>query len=545
MRERSVVAAAVIEELGGLFMGALQEAGEALATADFAGVEQQVQALGRRVLGRVVEAALAERAATRPAEAPRCAGCGQAQRLVDKARARQLQGLVGDYVLRRAYYHCAGCAQGQAPFDAQVGLGAGSLSPGLARVSCRGGSEDGFETAASGVGETLGLGVTDAAVCRITEGIGEVAEAEVQAAITRAQRGEEVWPAATCRPCPALLLVEVDGVQVHLDDGAWHEMKVGRVAPLGPRVQHDQRSGRTHLALGPSEYCAGLESAEEFWWRVYVTACRLGLGTRPLTVVVLGDGAKWIWERAASFLGVPGVRVVEISDIYHVYEHLWEVGNAVFGHGTPAAATWVEPLKDRLYAEGAAPVLAALDALDPADAAAAEVVRTARESFFPDNAARMDYPAFVARAFPIGSGAVESTCKTLIEAREKQAGMRWSARGAQAVAALRALHRSGRWSAFWQTHPQRRRPPVCPHARARRVVSAAPVPSARPATRALASAGPTPQQIVQPPAPCPPPPAAPARAPSRAAAGSRPRTPPRPAANHPWRHLSVGRPRSA
>ncbi len=130
--------------------------------------------------------------------------------------------------------------------------------------------------------------------------------------------------------------------------------------------------------------------------------------------------------------------------------------HAVFGQGTPAAAAWVEPLKDRLYTEGVAPVLAALDALAPPDAAAADIVRTARENFFGDNVARMDYPAFVARQFPIGSGAIESTCKTLIEAREKQAGMRWSARGAQAVASLRALHRSGGWTAFWQTHPQRR-----------------------------------------------------------------------------------------
>jgi hypothetical protein len=74
----------------------------------------------------------------------------------------------------------------------------------------------------------------------------------------------------------------------------------------------------------------------------------------------------------------------------------------------------------------------------------------------------MDYPSFLARHLPIGSGAIESTGKTLIEKREKGAGMRWSAAGAQEVASLRALHRSGRWQAFWKTHPQRRRPPAPP-----------------------------------------------------------------------------------
>ena len=50
--------------------------------------------------------------------------------------------------------------------------------------------------------------------------------------------------------------------------------------------------------------------------------------------------------------------------------------------------------------------------------------------------------------------------KTLIERRLKGAGMRWTESGAQSVASLRAVYRSGRWDAFWKTHPQRRRPPV-------------------------------------------------------------------------------------
>src|SRR5579871_6615234 len=186
--ERSAWAAVVIEDLGALFMEALRALGPALLHADCDGVEQQVQELGWQVLGRVVEAALAERAATLPATAPCCARCGQPQRLVDRARARHLQGVVGDFVVRRAYYYCAGCQHGEAPFDGQVGLGAGHLSPALARVSCRSGIEEGFDRAASSVGETLGLHLDDDAVWRMTEGIGEVVETEVHAAISRAQQ---------------------------------------------------------------------------------------------------------------------------------------------------------------------------------------------------------------------------------------------------------------------------------------------------------------------------------------------------------------------
>ena len=262
------------------------------------------------------------------------------------------------------------------------------------------------------------------------------------------------------------------------------------------------------------------------------------------TVVVLGDGAEWIWTHARHFLGLAGVEVVEIVDLYHAYEHLWAVGAAVFGVGTAAAAAWVAPLKERLYQAGVVPVLAALAALTPpADAedggaavttapeppetaatppetVVAEVVRKAI-GYFTAHAARMDYPRFVARQFPIGSGAIESACKTLVEQRGKQAGMRWSPAGLQAVLSLRTLHRSGEWTAFWQTHPQRRRPPVG----ARPAAPAAPAtPPPRPAaaadphlTRLPAGRHDAPPPTLPPPRPLPPP------------------APRRPASDHPWR----------
>jgi len=212
------------------------------------------------------------------------------------------------------------------------------------------------------------------------------------------------------------VVLAVDGCQTPLQDG-WHEMKVGRVAPLGPATRTDHHTGRTYLAWGDAAICAGLEGAEDFWWRVAVTAWRGGLGQRTRRVVVLGDGADWIWVRAAHFVGGLGVTVVEVLDIFHAYEHLWEDGRAVFD-APDALAAWAEPLADALYERGATAVLAALDALDPSGPTAAEVLRRER-AYFADNAARMDYPRFVAAQLPIGSGAIESLCKTLIEARER------------------------------------------------------------------------------------------------------------------------------
>ncbi len=157
------------------------------------------------------------------------------------------------------------------------------------------------------------------------------------------------------------------------------------------------------------------------------------------TLVALGDGAEWIWRHARAYLALPGVEVVESIDLSHAYEYLWAVGNAASGEGTAEAAAWVEPLKTRLYTEGASPLHASLTTLartvctppfTAPERAAATAVRRALE-YVTTNAARLDYPAFVARRFPLGSGAVESSCKSVVQARTKGAGMRWSAAGAQ------------------------------------------------------------------------------------------------------------------
>jgi hypothetical protein len=464
---------AIVQELSDYFVHALRQAGPTLLTADLDGMEQQMQDLGRRVLARVVEQAVATRAAVHPSLAPACPQCEAPLRLVDAARERHLQGLVGEYRLVRGYWHCAPCHRGHAPLDAELGVGPGALSPGLARVACRLGIEAAFAPAAEILYETLRVDVPAEAVRRITEGIGQVAEAEQQAAMAAAQAAQEPPPAEVA---PAQLLVAVDGVTVHTE-GDWHEMKVAVVAPLGPETWTDPDSGRVCQTPGPQSLCAGLEPAALFWWRVYCEARRRGLGAATVALlVVLGDGADWIWKSAARFLHVGWAELVEIVDIYHAWEHLWQVANAVYGTGSDAAADWVGPLKVRLLKEGVPPVLAALGALPPAGADAAEVVRKAT-AYFTEHAARMDYPAFLARQLPIGSGVVESANKTLITAREKGAGMRWSGPGAQAVASLRALQRSGRWAAFWATHPQRRRPPVAP--RRPRPTTAQPKPQRR------------------------------------------------------------------
>jgi len=242
------LSATIIRELGEMFVATLTQAGPDLLQTDLDGIEQRLQDLSRQVLGEVVDAVVTTIAAQPGAVAPTCASCHQTLRLVERARSRSLQGLVGDYTVRRAYYVCPQCHQGQAPLDERLGLGPGALSPGLARVACRLGIEDSFGETADALHETLRVKVAREAVRRITEGIGQVAEDEEQALVSRAQAGREPLAVRLAVPLGAALLVEIDGALVHLEDD-WHEVKVGLAAPLGPSTHTDAKTKRETLTM--------------------------------------------------------------------------------------------------------------------------------------------------------------------------------------------------------------------------------------------------------------------------------------------------------
>src|SRR5437763_3736482 len=288
--DRADLSSAIIQEMQALVGEALAAVVPEMLTADLATLEQRVQQVGRVLLGQLLARVAAGHAQLLPRPAC-CADCGG--KLKRQERPRPLVGLVGDYDLQRAYYWCAACKQGAAPLDAALGLGPGTVSPGLTRVVARATVETTFALAVEQVQETLGATLSDETARRLAEQIGAVAEAQTQAAIARAQQGQPVWAEAEVQGADATttLAVEVDGVLVHQEAG-WQEMKVVTVAPLGPDLHIDSDSGRTFLAWGPASYGVGAEEAEDFWWRVYVEARRRGLGTPAVrTIVVLCDGA--------------------------------------------------------------------------------------------------------------------------------------------------------------------------------------------------------------------------------------------------------------
>ncbi len=148
--DRGDLSEAIIQDVSAIVAEELRAAGPDLLTADLDAMEARLQQLSRRVCGATLERVLAVRAIPQ-GERPPCPTCGGLLRLVDGARGRALQGLTGDATLVRPTYVCTrtDCGRGYAPLDADLGVGAETLMPRLARVVCRAGITGAFDEAAT------------------------------------------------------------------------------------------------------------------------------------------------------------------------------------------------------------------------------------------------------------------------------------------------------------------------------------------------------------------------------------------------------------
>jgi hypothetical protein len=189
---------------------------------------------------------------------------------------------------------------------------------------------------------------------------------------------------------------------------------------------------------------AGLEGLRE---QLHAEALRRGLG-QAAGVLVIGDGAVWIWRLADDRFKEARQRL----DFYHAVQHLAAVGRALFGEDKARLKDWLRPLARQLKNQSAVKVVEQLEeilAQLPAGAAAQAVEKEV--NYFHEHQDRMDYRAAKRRGEPIGSGAVESTCRQT-QCRFKRPGQYWSQQGDEALLCLETFWRNGRWHLLFPHH---------------------------------------------------------------------------------------------
>jgi hypothetical protein len=247
--------------------------------------------------------------------------------------------------------------------------------------------------------------------------------------------------------------VQMDGTLARLRGASgkgsdiWREVKVGAVFWAATGRQASKlveliASGREPVVRtfldapkGPITYVTGLLTAADFGVRLYAEAVRRGV-ERAGQVVILGDGALWIWKLAEEHFP----EAIEILDFWHASEWVWKVAKTVWGQGSPKATAWAEAvIANHLILGDVVGLLAAIVALPkvaPLPGEQKSVPEHALE-YFQNNAKRMRYLEYRAQGLEIGSGAVESAGKRVVGQRCKAPGMRWSEEGLTAILNLR------------------------------------------------------------------------------------------------------------
>ena len=375
-------------------------------------------------------------------------GKGHAAEFVDY-RSKEVVTVLSRIRVRRAYYHCATCRAGTLPKDADLDIVSTSFSPGVRRLMARVGGKEAFDEGRRDLESLAGIFVKTKEVERVSETIGE----EIEAVAGRERKAVLSGKIVQIRPVPRMY-VAVDGTGVpmvpHETEGRRGKDETGRAktreAKLGcvfTQVGVDAE-GRPIRDQGSTTYVGAIETAQEFGQRIFTEAIRRGARFSK-QMVVLGDGAPWIWNIASEHF--PGA--IEIVDLYHAREHLSELAKVVYGPGSKVAEQWAEARITELDAGNVEAVLTAMARLRPRNDTVKDEVRRAA-GYFQTNIERMRYQEFRSQGLFVGSGVIEAGCKTIAGRRLKQSGMRWTVKGANAILALRCCELSGRTEQYWE-----------------------------------------------------------------------------------------------
>lgn len=335
-----------------------------------------------------------------------------------------------------------------------------TLTPAASEVTSIAGVQNSFaQSSEVTLRKLCGLRLSESTVERVTEAAGERVAKLLGDKKTLGEKKSWSWQRdARGRTC-AYVGLDATGVRQQGPGGVRSD---GRMAYVGmvynPRSPHDERPVEPHSV----RYLAGFYGLDELGLQLRRQAAQVGWdeaeqqrpGTRlsRLPGARLSDGGNGL----EAFFRKNFPRAECILDFWHAAEHLTELGLALYPEDEASRKQHVHAWCHQLKHEGGARVLGTLEQLEPsvcssaARAAHADCVR-----YFENHRHRMDYPRYLANGWQIGSGPVESACKTVVANRLKGSGMRWGEDGSDAVCHLRALYLSqpGQWESFWKNYP--------------------------------------------------------------------------------------------
>jgi hypothetical protein len=285
-----------------------------------------------------------------------------------------------------------------------------------------------FEEASELFESFLGISISAKQIQRVSEHYGE----QLEESETNYQEEKQEVPIVSEEKEEAVYIT-TDGSMVYTREEAWKEMKVGRIYSESSRVRVQESRTEVTDSLYVCTFGNNRDFIKKF--EPYIEPYK--------HKVFIADGAKWIWNWVEDFYGDS----VQILDFYHAVEKLGAYAALVY-KDEAERRRWLDAQKQRLKADEVETIVEELKEI------AAKITDTTEPNkvlndvirYYENNIERMKYGSFLKKGYLIGSGAIESAHRNVIQQRLKLSGQRWSINGAQRIANLRAYRKSNRWA---------------------------------------------------------------------------------------------------
>jgi hypothetical protein len=404
---------------------------------------QEVQELLRQALERGAQAKA-------DATPPLCPVCQQKLTRLSADHPRSFESRYGTITVQRTRGYCKRCRKWRVPADTVLGLAeSAGYSPAVQDLAALLASKMPVGEASAVLEHLTGVKLPAATLDREARRQGQRArevrrQLDEQASGTKAVQPELVLE-------PYQMIIQLDAWNIRERD-EWGKTRSLRRAGREPERWHwvytgtcfrlDQR-GKTaggRPMISERGFVATREGIEGLRGQLHAEALRRGLG-QAAGALIIADGAVWIWRLADDRFKDARQRL----DFYHAVQHLAAVGRALFGEDQAKLKGWLRPLVRQLKNQSSLKVIHQLEELReglPAGAAAEAVQKEV--AYFHEHQDRMDYRVGRQRGEPIGSGAIESTCRQF-QCRFKRPGQYWSREGDESLLCLETFWRNNRW----------------------------------------------------------------------------------------------------
>ena len=288
-----------------------------------------------------------------------------------------------------------------------------------------------FEEGEQILSELLGIEISSRQIQRVSEHYGSVLENEQASYV----EGLKEAPVIELKNKEEPVYMMFDGCMLFSREEGWKEMKVGRIFKGSSCVQIQPE----RKEILQSQYVCHFGGHKEFLekWESYTEAYK--------HKVFIADGAKWIWNWVEDCYP----QAVQILDFFHAVEKIGTYAAIQYGDDKERAQ-WLDAQKVRLRNNEADKIIEELK-ITIARNKESDIARAAAIGYYENNLGRMQYKTYLEKGYLIGSGAIESAHRHVIQQRLKLSGQRWSIKGAQYITNLRACMKSKQWDDFINT----------------------------------------------------------------------------------------------